>query len=381
MREHSAGVIRDVMAGRRPDRAAALALAAEDDLPGLVDAAGSLRDAGFGNVVTYSRKVFIPLTHLCRDVCHYCTFATTPKRIGNAYLPHGRGAADRPARAPRAGCKEALFTLGEKPELRYRAAREALAEMGHETTLDYLEACARAVYEETGLLPHLNPGNMTPEEMQRLRAVSASMGIMLESTSERLTQKGMPHYGSPDKVPGACGWRPCGTAGPRAVPFDHRHPDRHRRDPHASGSSRCWRSATSTTDYGSRPGDHRPELPRQAGHEDGKRAGTGPERDALDPGRGAHRLRPGDEHPGAAQPFAGRAAEAGGGRHQRLGRRLAGDPGLRQSRGPLAPSGEPGPGDGRLRQAPARAPDHLSRLGPRSRNAGWTRPCAPPSCA
>jgi FO synthase len=205
------------MAGRRPDRAAALALAEEDDLPGLIDAAGGLRDAGFGNVVTYSRKVFIPLTHLCRDVCHYCTFATTPRRIGNAYLPMEE--VLRIAReGAAAGCREALFTLGEKPELRYRAAREALAEMGHETTLDYLEACARAVYEETGLLPHLNPGNMTPDEMQRLRAVSASMGIMLESTSERLTQKGMPHYGSPDKVP-EVRLQTLRDAGAAAIPF------------------------------------------------------------------------------------------------------------------------------------------------------------------
>ena len=99
------------------------------------------------------------------------------------------------------GCKEALFTLGEKPELRYRAAREALAELGFETTLDYLAHVAEIVYRETGLLPHLNPGTMTPEELARLRPLSPSMGIMLESAAERLCEKGMPHHGSPDKVP------------------------------------------------------------------------------------------------------------------------------------------------------------------------------------
>ncbi|HSG89504.1 MAG TPA: 5-amino-6-(D-ribitylamino)uracil--L-tyrosine 4-hydroxyphenyl transferase CofH [Pseudomonadales bacterium] len=217
MREDSATIVARVLQGHLPDHEQALRLAAEDDLPALMEAARTLRDAGFGSLVTYSRKVFIPLTHLCRDVCHYCTFATTPRHIESAYLPIeevvkiARAGAD-------AGCREALFTLGEKPELRYRAAREALAAMGFETTIDYLEAAARAVFEETGLLPHLNPGNMTPDEMARLRAVSASMGIMLESTSDRLTEKGMPHHGSPDKVP-AVRLQTLDDAGAAAIPF------------------------------------------------------------------------------------------------------------------------------------------------------------------
>ncbi len=163
-------------------------------------AAAGLRDAHFHDVVTFSKKVFIPLTHLCRDVCHYCTFAKTPKHIESPYM-----AIDQVLRIAREGavlgCKEALFTLGEKPELRYRAAREALLEMGFETTIDYVRHAAQRVLEETGLLPHANPGNMTPHELQQMREVSPSMGIMLESLSERLTEKGMPHYGSPDKAP------------------------------------------------------------------------------------------------------------------------------------------------------------------------------------
>jgi FO synthase len=186
--------------GRLPDDRDALSLADETDTRALAAVAARLRDRGFGNLVTYSRKVFIPLTHLCRDVCHYCTFAQTPKKIGAPYMPLEQ--VLEVARQGKAmGCKEALFTLGEKPELRYRAAREALAQMGYATTLEYLYAAAKAVLDETGLLPHANPGTMTDAELAALRDVSPSMGIMLESASNRLTEKGMPHYGSPDKIP------------------------------------------------------------------------------------------------------------------------------------------------------------------------------------
>jgi FO synthase len=150
--------------------------------------------------VTYSKKVFIPLTHLCRDVCHYCTFAQAPRTLKASYMGLEEVLAVARAGAER-GCKEALFTLGERPELRYPAARTALAEMGYASTLDYLGDAADAVLRETGLLPHLNPGTMTPAELATLRPVAPSMGIMLESTSERLCAKGMPHHGSPDKVP------------------------------------------------------------------------------------------------------------------------------------------------------------------------------------
>ena len=214
---HSNDVLAAALGGELPTHAQALALADFDDTAALTVAAGELRDRGFGNLVTYSRKVFIPLTHLCRDVCHYCTFAQTPKKIEAPYMP--LDAVLEVARNGAAlGCKEALFTLGEKPELRYRAAREALAAMGCETTLDYLAKAAQAVLEETGLLPHLNPGNMTPAEIDALRPLAPSMGIMLESASERLTQKGMPHYGSPDKVP-AVRLKTLRDAGEARVPF------------------------------------------------------------------------------------------------------------------------------------------------------------------
>ena len=204
------------LAGDLPTHAQALALAECEDTAALVGAAGEVRDRGFHNVVTYSRKVFIPLTHLCRDVCHYCTFAQTPKKIDSPYMPI-EAVLDVARRGAELGCKEALFTLGEKPELRYRAAREALAALGYGTTLDYLRDAAQAVLTETGLLPHLNPGNMTPAEIAALRPTAPSMGIMLESAAERLTQRGMPHYGSPDKVP-AVRLQTLKDAGHAAVP-------------------------------------------------------------------------------------------------------------------------------------------------------------------
>jgi FO synthase len=151
-------------------------------------------------VVTYSPKVFVPLTKLCRDVCGYCTFARPPRRGERAFMTADEVLAIARAGAA-AGCREALFTLGDKPELRYKVAREELRALGCETTFEYLERCARLVLAETGLLPHLNPGVMSRAELEALRPVSASMGIMLESTADRLGAKGGPHWASPDKVP------------------------------------------------------------------------------------------------------------------------------------------------------------------------------------
>jgi FO synthase len=169
------------------------------------------------SVVTYSPKVFIPLTTLCRDVCHYCTFAQPPRRGERAYMTGDEVLAVARAGAE-ADCHEALFTLGDKPELRYRAARDELAALGCETTIQYLARMAELVLSEAGLLPHLNPGVMTREDLLLLRPVSASMGLMLESTSLRLTAKGMPHHGSPDKLP-AARLETIRLAGELAVPF------------------------------------------------------------------------------------------------------------------------------------------------------------------
>jgi FO synthase len=175
-----------------------------------------IRD-GRGALVTYSPKVFIPLTKLCRDVCHYCTFAAPPKRGQRAYLTVAEVLEIARAGAA-AGCREALFTLGDKPELRYRAAREELEALGCATTLEYLGRAAGAVLEETGLLPHLNPGVLTTEDLRALRPLSVSMGLMLETASERLSKRGGPHFGSPDKLP-AARLATLEAAGEEQVPF------------------------------------------------------------------------------------------------------------------------------------------------------------------
>ena len=204
-------------AGQRLSVAESLKLADFTDPQPLMRVAARLRDAGHGGLVSYSRKVFIPLTQLCRDVCHYCTFAHPPRRGESAYLDADQVLAIARAGA-RAGCREALFTLGDKPELRYAAAREALARLGHETTLSYLSEMAELVLRETGLLPHLNPGVMTRADIDRLRQVSVSQGIMLESAAERLRHRGGPHFGSPDKDP-ALRLETIAAAGEAAVPF------------------------------------------------------------------------------------------------------------------------------------------------------------------
>jgi len=186
-------------------------------LEDLMEIASRLRDLGHGTTVTYSRKVFVPLTMLCRDHCHYCTFAKPPARLESPFLTPDEVVAIAEA-GRRQECKEALFTLGDRPEDRYPVARDWLAERGYGSTLDYLRAVSIKVIEETGLLPHLNPGVMTWEDMARLKHVSASMGIMLETSSERLSGRGGPHFGSPDKVP-AVRLRTIEDAGRLSIPF------------------------------------------------------------------------------------------------------------------------------------------------------------------
>ncbi|HTT81947.1 MAG TPA: 5-amino-6-(D-ribitylamino)uracil--L-tyrosine 4-hydroxyphenyl transferase CofH [Rhizomicrobium sp.] len=176
-----------------------------------------LRDKGHGVRVSYSRKVFIPLTRLCRDVCAYCTFAKPPRRGERAYLSRNEVLAIARAGAE-AGCAEALFTLGDKPERRYRQARDELAGLGHATTISYLAEMCRAVIEETGLLPHANPGVMTADDIAQLRGVTVSQGIMLENVSPRLFARGGVHFGSPDKDP-AVRLATIRLAGEARVPF------------------------------------------------------------------------------------------------------------------------------------------------------------------
>ncbi|NYH45073.1 FO synthase [Micromonospora jinlongensis] len=205
------------------DEATALLSARGDALDELLRVAGGIRDAGLREagrpgVVTYSKKVFIPLTRLCRDRCHYCTFATVPHRLPAPFLDRDEVLAIARAGAAQ-GCKEALFTLGDRPEERWPAARSWLDERGYDSTLDYLRACAVAVLEETGLLPHLNPGVLSWSELQRLKPVAPSMGMMLETTATRLwSEPGGPHFGSPDKEP-SVRLRVLDDAGRVGVPF------------------------------------------------------------------------------------------------------------------------------------------------------------------
>jgi FO synthase len=184
-------------------------------LTDLLAAARELR-AGAA-AISYSRKVFIPLTRLCRDTCGYCTFAKTPSQLKDLYLsPEQVLEIARAGEA--AGCHEALFTLGDKPELRYSAARSALARLGHESTVDYLESMCRLVLQNTRLLPHVNAGIMTESEIARLRRVSVSQGLMLETISDRLTERGGPHFGCADKAP-AARVEMIAAAGRLSVPF------------------------------------------------------------------------------------------------------------------------------------------------------------------
>lgn len=195
-----ARLLADSARGDRPTAAEALSLLPHAPLAALQPVAEALARVGHGRAISYSRKVFIPLTQLCRDVCHYCTFAKAPRRLPAPYLTLDK-VLDVAHTGASQSCKEALFTLGDKPELRHPAARRALARLGYTRTVEYLEVAARAVLRETTLLPHVNAGVLDEDDLRRLRPVAASMGLMLESASDRLCERGGPHYGSPDKRP------------------------------------------------------------------------------------------------------------------------------------------------------------------------------------
>src|SRR5215469_17009498 len=203
--------------------AATLMAARGEQLAELTAIAARVRDAGLAaagrpDMITYSRKVFIALTRLCRDRCHYCTFVTVPHRVPAAYLEIDE-VVDIAAHGAALGCKEALFTLGDRPEERWPQAKEWLDAHGYDSTLDYVRAMSIRVLEETGLLPHLNPGVMSWSDFQRLKPVAPSMGMMLETTATRLwSEPGVPHYGSPDKEP-AVRLRVLEDAGRSNVPF------------------------------------------------------------------------------------------------------------------------------------------------------------------
>lgn len=206
-----------IQSGISRERALRLIRATGGDLVDLFREASAIRDARTGSVITYSRKVFIPLTNLCRDRCAYCTFAREPDDAkAHTMAPDEVLAVARAGRD--AGCKEALFSLGDKPELRYPEHREWLERRGFRSTIEYLRAMCQLVFEETGLLPHANPGVLTREEMEVLRPVNASMGMMLESASARLLAPGEAHYRCPDKVP-RVRLAALETAGELRIPF------------------------------------------------------------------------------------------------------------------------------------------------------------------
>ncbi|MFJ3790264.1 bifunctional FO biosynthesis protein CofGH [Kitasatospora sp. NPDC090091] len=207
--------------------AAVLLQARGDDLADLCASAARVRDAGLAaagrpGVITYSRSVFVPLTRLCRDKCHYCTFATVPgklRRAGHGMYMSPDEVLEVARRGAELGCKEALITLGDKPEDRWPEAREWLDAHGYDDTIAYVRAMSIRILEETGLLPHLNPGVLSWTDFQRLKPVSASMGMMLETTATRLwSEPGGPHHGSPDKEP-AVRLRVLEDAGRSSVPF------------------------------------------------------------------------------------------------------------------------------------------------------------------
>ena len=269
----------------------------------LLERAAARRDAAHGARVTFSPKVFIPLTMLCRDKCGYCTFAKPPAHLVSPYLELDEVLAIA-RRGAELGCHEALFTLGEAPEARYPDAAAWLADRGYASTVDYLVAAAAVVLTETGLLPHANAGALTEDELVRLRAVSPSQGMMIETLAARLGEPGGPHAGAPDKTPE----RRLATleaAGRARVPFTTGILV-------GIGETRIERLeallaiAAAHAAPRARAGGDRPELPAQAGHVDVARARVRSRRAPVDDRRRPAGARPVDPPAGAAQPVRAR---------------------------------------------------------------------------
>jgi len=203
--------------GQRVNREEALALAEAAPLNELLEAASEVRDQGKGKTVSFSKKVFIPLTTLCRDYCSYCTFRKDPGQPGAHFMTPEEVLALAEA-GRRAGCKEALFSLGDQPERIFPEAREFLTKQGYVRTLDYVAAMCELVLERTGLLPHANPGVMDGAALDKLKESNASVGLMLENVSARLMRNGLPHANAPDKVP-SLRLRTMEEAGKRSIAF------------------------------------------------------------------------------------------------------------------------------------------------------------------
>ena len=308
----------------------------------LLQQAAAMRLAGHGNVISYSRKVFIPLTQLCRDVCGYCTFAKAPREVAKPYLSPDDVLAIARA-GEKAGCREALFTLGDKPELRYGAAREALNRLGFDTTVDYLEAVCALVLKETSLLPHINAGVMDEYDIARLRKVSVSQGIMLETVSARLGERGGAHFGSPDKDP-QLRLAMIAAAGRQRVPFTSGILI-------GIGETRLERieSLLALKALHDAHGHLQEIIVQNFRAKAGTRFAGCEEPDtrrpAVDRGCGATAFRPTHEHPGAAEPELRGVSAIARFRHQRLGWNLPGDGRSRQPGGAVARSRQAPIGD------------------------------------
>ncbi len=183
----------------------------------ILTTASSIRDKNWGRTITYSRKVFVPLTNMCRDTCGYCTFVKHPSD-SDARIMTPEQVLKEAKKGQQKGCKELLFSLGEKPELRYKEAKNALGFLGYKNMTDYLADMCQLIISETSLLPHVNAGTLSDNEIDKLRPYSASMGMMLETISKRLSKKGMPHFACPDKIP-LLRIRTIRKAGEKRVPF------------------------------------------------------------------------------------------------------------------------------------------------------------------
>ena len=365
----------------------ALIEAAEHELPEMLAAAAALRDRGKGRTVTYSRKVFLPLTNLCRDDCGYCTFKRDPGQPGARTMELDEVLAVCEAGA-RLGCKEALLSLGDKPEARFPEHREWLRHRGYRTTMDYVAAASKAIATETGLLPHANPGLMTERDLAALRPWNVSVGLMLETVADRLTGPGGPHERAPDKRP-ARRLRTLEAAGRAGIAFTTGILI-------GIGETRAERvdALLAIRELHERHGHiqeviiqnfrAKPSIP-MARHPE-------PSLDELRRTLAVARLLlgPVDERAGSAQPLAGDLPRPDRVGAERLGRRLAPHHRLHQPRSALAPPGGPRGGDGGGGRAAPRAARHLSRVRPPARlRAGaacatassrrWTAPGSSPS--
>ncbi len=204
-------------AGISREEALALIRCGDAALPALLQRASALRDRGKGRYVSFSPKVFIPLTNMCRDACSYCTYRKEPGDPAAEFMTPEQVMTVAEA-GQRAGCTEALFMAGERPEQRYTEARDALRRFGCDSTIDYMRAMCELVLRKTSLLPHSNPGTMTRAELAALKEVNASLGMMLENASPRLLEPGGPHHNAPSKHP-RLRLRTLEAAGELRIPF------------------------------------------------------------------------------------------------------------------------------------------------------------------